>query len=84
MRDIDKFVRMTLGMSVKIGVPAGLSGLVEKIQKPEFAAAVGLMLTSAENEGRVAAPKKARKKAGVGKKSADKGPGFLKKFFGKF
>lgn len=84
MRDIDKFVRMTLGMSVKIGVPAGLSGLVEKIQKPEFAAAVGLMLTSSENEGRVVATKKTRKKTGPGKKSVDKGPGVLKKFFGKF
>ena len=82
MRDIDKFVRMTLGMSVKIGAPTELSGLVEKIQKPEFSAAVGLMLTSAENEGRAAAPKKSRKKSG--KKSADKGPGLLKKFFGKF
>lgn len=81
MRDIDKFVRMTLGMSVKIGAPAGLSGLVEKVQKPEFAAAVGLMLMSAENEGKVA-PKKSRKKAG--KKSAEKGPGMLRKFFGKF
>lgn len=82
MRDIDKFVRMTLGMSVKIGAPTGLSGLVEKIQKPEFAAAVGLMLTSAENEGRAAVPKKAHKKSA--KKSGEKGSGFLKKFFGKF
>ena len=81
MRDIDKFVRMTLGMSVKIGAPSGLTGLVEKIQKPEFAAAVGLMLLSTENEGQVA-PKKTRKK--TGKKSTDKGPGVLKKFFGKF
>lgn len=48
MREIDKFVRETLSMSVKIGVPTGLSGVGDAIQKPEYAAAVGLMLQSAE------------------------------------
>lgn len=79
MKDIDKFVRATLNMSVKIGAPSGLAGVADAIQKPEYAAAVGLMQISAENEGK-AAPKRTAKK---GKKSAKK-PGLLKKFFGKF
>lgn len=79
MRDIDKFVRATLNMSVKIGAPSGLTGVGEAVQKPEYAAAVGLMQLAVENEGRVLA-KKANKKH----KKSDKGPGFLKKLLGKF
>ncbi len=80
MRDIDKFVRATLGMSVKIGAPSGLAGVSDAIQKPEYAAAVGLMLMSAENGGQ-AGQKKGKKKA---KKSGAKKPSLVKRFFGKF
>ncbi len=80
MRDIDKFVRATLGMSVKIGAPSGLTGVAEAIEKPEYAAAVGLMLLSAEGGGSNM-PKSGKKKKA--KKSGKPG-GFLKKFFGKF
>ncbi len=79
MRDIDKFVRATLGMSVKIGVPSGLTGVAESIEKPEYAAAVGLMLLSADGGGQMLT-KKSKKRA----KKGEKKPGFLKKFFGKF
>ncbi len=78
MRDIDKYVRETLNMSVKIGRPEGLTGVVEAIHKPEYAAAVGLMLLSAEGGGRnlgKKAPKKLKK---------EKKEGFLKKLLGKF
>lgn len=78
MRDIDKFVRATLGMSVKIGVPTGLTGVADPVQKPEYAAAVGLMLLSADGGGQ-AAGKKPKKKAKKGEKS-----GFLARFFKKF
>lgn len=78
MREIDKFVRATLGMSVKIGVPSGLTGVGEAVQKPEYAAAVGLMLASVEGGGREVG-KKSKKKA---KKS--KTPGFFRKVLGKF
>lgn len=78
MRDIDKFVRSTLGMSVKIGVPSGLTGVADAVEKPEFAAAVGLMLLSADGEGQVA-HKKSKKKTKKEKKG-----NFLKSFFKKF
>ncbi len=79
MRDIDKFVRATLGMSVKIGTPSGLAGVADAIEKPEFAAAVGLMLLSADGGGQGAVSTKKK-----GKKNKKSGGGFLKKFFGKF
>ncbi len=75
MRDLDKFVREVLQMSVKIGVPMGLSGVAEAVRRPEYAAAVGLMLTSAEG-GKGKAAKKGQKK--------EKKGGMLKKIFGKF
>lgn len=79
MRDIDKFVRVTLGMSVKIGTPSGLTGVADAIEKPEYAAAVGLMLMSADGGGQ-SIGKKPKKKA----KKGEKKPGLLKRFFGKF
>lgn len=79
IRDIEKFVRKTLEMSVKIGAPSGLTGVTDAIERPEYAAAVGLMLLSAEGNGRIAQRHKAAKKAKKGKSE-----GFLKKFFSKF
>ncbi len=79
MRDIDKFVRMTLNTSVKIGAPSGLTGVGEAVQKPEYAAAVGLMQLGLEGGSQVQV-KKLHKKA----KKSDKKPGFLRKFLGRF
>lgn len=78
MRDLDKFVREALEMSVKVGVPTGLSGVTEAIQRPEFAAAVGLMLISAEND------QNQTKKKALKKPKKNKEIGVLKKFFSKF
>lgn len=77
MRDLEKFVREYLEMSVKIGVPAGLSGVADAVQKPEFAAAVGLMLQSAEF-----VPEKAAGKSKKAKKA--KSEGFFQKILSKF
>lgn len=78
MREIDKFVRETLEMSVKVGVPTGLSGVTDAISKPEFSAAVGLMLLSAEG-----GHNQPKKKPGR-KQKKTKETGMLKKFFSKF
>lgn len=80
MRDIDKFVRATLGMSVKIGAPSNLTGVSDAVEKPEFAAAVGLMLMSAEGNPQTVS-KKNKKKA---KKDKKANGGVIKRFFGKF
>lgn len=78
MRDIDKFVREMLNVSVKIGVPLGLNGVAEVLRKPEYAAAIGLMQMSAEyspGQGSDGKRKKAKK---------SKNSGALAKFFKSF
>ena len=76
MRDIDLFAKKVLEAAVKIGVPTGLDGVADAIEKPEFATAVGLAMYAAEENA--VAPETAKKSA---KKSK---PGFLKKLFSKF
>ena len=78
MRDIDKFVREILQTSVKVGVPTGLSGMTDVLGKPEYATAVGLMLSSLDGSATVQG-KKVRGKAKKNKK-----PGALKRFLSKF
>ena len=50
MRDIEVFAKEALEMSVKIGAPKGLGGVANAIEKPEYAAAVGLMLFSQDGD----------------------------------
>ncbi len=79
MRDIDKYVRDILETSVKIGVPSGLNGVADAICKPEYAAAVGLMLLAAEGTHENARGKKPGRKAKKGKEA-----GIIRRFFSKF
>lgn len=80
MRDIDLFAKEALEAAVKIGVPKGLNGVAESIEKPEFAAAVGLALMAAESsQFDVMSIKKAKKE-----KNSKSGLGFLKGLFSKF
>ena len=51
MRDIEVFAKTALEMSVKIGAPRDLGGVATAVEKPEYAAAVGLMLASVEVGG---------------------------------
>lgn len=81
MRDIDLFAKEVLEASVKIGVPKGLGGVSDAIEKPEFAAAVGLAILAAEDRSVAATPNKKSLKV---PKISDKSPGFLKKIFSKF
>ncbi len=75
MRDIEVFAKEALEMSVKIGAPEGFSGVANAVEKPEYAAAVGLMLYSLENEGRKSVP---------GKKKSGKTESFLGNLLKKF
>lgn len=80
MRDLDKYAKGVLEAAVKIGIPKGLGGVANAVEKTEFAAAVGLAMLAAE-DSHYAAPvgKKAKKGLKIAKKS-----GFLGKIFGKF
>ena len=80
MRDIDLFAKQSLEAAVKIGTPKGLGGVADAIEKPEFAAAVGLaMLAAEESQYTPVSGKKAKKAFKM-----PKTPGFLKKLFSKF
>ena len=79
MRDIDLFAKKSLEAAVKIGTPTGLNGVSDAVEKPEFAAAVGLAMLAAEESSFYSKPSKKTKKP----KQAT-GPSFLKKIFSKF
>ncbi|MBQ9017639.1 cell division protein FtsA [Candidatus Saccharibacteria bacterium] len=84
MRDIDLFAKKCLEAAVKIGVPRGLGGVSESIEKPEFAVAVGLaMLAAEQGEVRSEPGKKMPKLPKIGKDMMGKA-GFLKKIFARF
>lgn len=77
MRDLDVFAKEVLEASIKIGIPKGLGGVADAIEKPEYAAAIGLAMMAVKDTGRVSAPHKKAKK----EKSKSGGIlGFLKKF----
>ena len=79
MRDIEIFAKQALEAAVKIGVPTGLNGVSEPIEKPEYATAVGLaMFAAEENHTQANNPKKASKTAKTSKLS------FFKNLFSKF
>ncbi|MBR0467911.1 cell division protein FtsA [Candidatus Saccharibacteria bacterium] len=80
MRDIDLFAKQSLEAAVKIGTPKGLGGVADAIEKPEFAAAVGLAMLAAEESQYTPVSGKKAKKAFKMPKS----PNFLKKLFSKF
>lgn len=79
MRDIDLYAKQVLEASVKIGVPQGLGGVAEAIEKPEYATAVGLALLAAEFAPTASTTKKKSKKP-----FTLPGLSFLKKILPKF
>ena len=79
IRGIEQFVRETLAVSVKIGVPSGLKGVAEAVQKPEYATAVGLMLLAAENNRSQTGRQRGKKKPKNNSK-----PGFFRRILSKF
>lgn len=68
LRNIDLFARKQVELAVRIAKPSGVIGVSEDILKPEYAAAIGLMLGDNERsgidnlDGGARSPKKAKKK----------------------
>lgn len=81
MRDIELFAKKALEASVKIGIPQNLSGVSDAVERPEFAAAVGLAMLAAEDQAYAIKPSKPQKKA---KKAKKEGGNIFKKIFSKF
>lgn len=84
LKDVAVFAKEVLETSVKVGVPKELGGVADAIEKPEYAAAVGLALMAAKESGRVVEQggKRFGKKTGGSKKAG--GGGILGKIFKKF
>lgn len=80
MRGIEIFAKSAFEASVKIGIPEGLSGVADSIKKPEYAAAIGLMMFDAVQDGGGASKGKSK----IKKDKGPKGDGVLKRFFKKF
>ena len=79
MSEIDLFAKEQLQASIKIGKPSGLGGVGEAIERPEYAAAVGLAIMAIRGGGAVrTVPNK--KKAGLNKKKSGGLFGWIKKF----
>lgn len=83
MRDIELYAKECLEAAVEIGIPKGLNGVAESIEKPEFATAIGLAMYAAENSEAMSTPNKKAKKSSH-KASTSKPSSFLKKLFSKF
>ena len=81
MRDIELFAKKALEASVRIGIPQNLAGVSEAVERPEFAAAVGLAMMAAEDQAYMMTPGKPQKKA---KKAKKEGGNIFKKIFSKF
>lgn len=48
LKHIAEYAKETLGLAARLGQPAGFGGVAEDIDKSEYATAIGLMLTDAE------------------------------------
>ncbi len=80
MRDIEVFAKKVLETSAKVGMPKNFGGVSAEIEKPEYAAAVGLALLSIDDGNNVSEKIKPAKK----KKEGKNGLSFIKKIFAKF
>ena len=79
LKDIAEYARTALEAAIKIGTPKGLGGVADAIEKPEYAAAVGLAMMAARDGEYVEQKNNHKKKSG--KKP---GGGLFKKFIKRY
>ena len=48
LKHMAEYAKETLGLAARLGQPSGFGGVADDIDKAEFATAIGLMLTDAE------------------------------------
>jgi len=77
LRDIEVYAKEKMELAARVGSPPELSGMGEAVAKPEYAAAVGLMMISARS-GEGVVQKKTDKKSKKG------GGGLLRKLLNMF
>jgi cell division protein FtsA len=86
MKHVAEYAKAALGLAARVGKPVGYGGVSDDAEKPEFAAAVGLMLSDSEGVG----PMQKQSGFNLGfsakgaKDSAKKAGGLLGKFMKRF
>lgn len=80
LNGIASYAKESLGLAVRVGKASGFGGVADDIDKPQYATAVGLMLTDAESYMASASGSKKTK----GKKNDSSSSGLFRKFIGRF
>ncbi|MBP6038472.1 MAG: cell division protein FtsA [Candidatus Saccharimonas sp.] len=80
IKHIAEYAKDRLGLAVRVGKAGGFGGVADNIDKPEFAAAVGLMLIDSESASQTAIATKKKH----GKVDMKQAGGFLKGILGRF
>lgn len=86
MKAMEECAREKLGLSARLGVPRGFSGVNEKVESPAFAAAVGLMLSDSIDDSR-AKPRGSSRTSGAktaGMTAVKSAQSTIKNLFNKF
>jgi cell division protein FtsA len=81
LKNMVEYTKDTLGLAARLGAAKGYGGVAEHLNEPQFATAVGLMLTDS-----LGAPEQ-RQGQHAGKQAADtvkRAGGFLSRFLGRF
>lgn len=79
LNHIAEYAKKSLKLAAKVGVPSGFGGVVDEVNGPEYATAIGLMLI--DSEFAISTKKHIRKQK---KKSVSGGVSVISKFFNKF
>lgn len=80
VRGIIEFAKNQLALAAKSGVPTGYAGVSEEAERPEFAAAVGLMLIDGAGQGAIGGGKGHVKTGSAMKKASGLLSGLMAKF----
>jgi cell division protein FtsA len=80
LKGIVEYTKEALGLAASIGVASGYGGVVDDIDKPQFATAIGLMLIDSE----MGSHSKQTTKSMISKETLSGGLGIISKLMGKF
>lgn len=84
IKHLAEYAKETLGLAVQIGKPTGFGGVSEEAEKPEYAAAVGLMFMDSEMGEAHGSQKQHKKTNFNGKGSVNKARGVISGLLGRF
>ena len=85
LKGIVDYTKQSLGLAARVGAAKGYGGVAEHLDEPQFAVAVGLMLTDAEGTPGVHnTPRGGGHASGAAKSAAKQASGLLSNILGRF